>query len=141
MSQTKDLVGRTMIVTGANTGIGGVTAESLCRRGARVHLAMAERAPRPDWRWLHVDHAGTLAQALGDARLEALVLAYEALRDADFGEDDDALERVDKALALAQEGRGGERRAAGVGRRAGGLVAARRAASPDEPDPYSSEGP
>lgn len=35
----QDLAGRTFIVTGANTGLGRVTAEALCLRGARVHLA------------------------------------------------------------------------------------------------------
>lgn len=48
MSQTRDLVGRTMIVTGANTGLGRVTAEQLCARGARVHLAgRSEEKTRP----------------------------------------------------------------------------------------------
>ena len=69
---------------------------------ARVHLAMADKAPRPDWRWLHVEHAASLARALGDARLDALVMAHEALRDAEFGEDEDALERVEAALVAAE---------------------------------------
>jgi len=100
-----------------------LAAKGRVRALARVHLALAESAPRPDWRWLHVDHAGSLAWALGDARLEALVLAHEALRDADFGEDDDALERVDKALALAREI--GEPRAITLAERARERVAAR----------------
>ena len=40
----RDLVGKTIIVTGANTGIGRVTAETLARRGARVHLACRSEA-------------------------------------------------------------------------------------------------
>jgi dehydrogenase/reductase SDR family protein 13 len=48
MSTTQDLAGRTMIVTGANTGLGRVTAESLCGRGARVYLAgRSEEKTRP----------------------------------------------------------------------------------------------
>lgn len=34
-----DLAGKTMLVTGASAGIGLATAEALCARGARVHLA------------------------------------------------------------------------------------------------------
>ncbi len=44
----RDLAGKVFLVTGANTGIGRVTAEELGRRGARVHLASrSEEKTRP----------------------------------------------------------------------------------------------
>ena len=68
---------------------------------AYLHLALAASAPRVDLRAAHLAHAETLAGALGDRRLAVWVAASEAALDADLGEDDDALERADWALAEA----------------------------------------
>src|SRR5579875_716374 len=38
-TESRDLAGRTFLVTGGNTGIGRTTAAALAQRGARVHVA------------------------------------------------------------------------------------------------------
>ena len=53
---------------------------------AMTHLGLADVAPRPDWAAVHIEHAASLAMGLGDVRLSALVRAYEARREAGFGE-------------------------------------------------------
>src|SRR5262245_37527212 len=46
--EDRDLAGKTFLVTGANTGIGRVTAETLARRGGKVFLACrSEDKTRP----------------------------------------------------------------------------------------------
>lgn len=64
----KDLAGKVMLVTGANTGIGRVTAEVLASRGARVILACrSEEKTRPV--------LAAITEAGGDASFVQLDLA------------------------------------------------------------------
>ena len=79
-------------------------ADELARKGRAAdlvvtHLALADAAPRADWRVVHIEHAGSLALGLDDPDLNALVRAYEAQRDAELGEHDDAREAAITALA------------------------------------------
>lgn len=68
MADSNDLAGRTAIVTGANTGIGRVSAEALAQRGARVFLACrSEEKTRPVLE--------SIRAAGGDAEFLALDLA------------------------------------------------------------------
>lgn len=63
---TQDLAGRTMMVTGATAGIGRATAEALCARGARVHLACRSvdktRPLLDELRQKHGDRAAEILQ-------------------------------------------------------------------------------
>jgi len=67
MSQ-KDLAGKVALVTGANTGIGRVTAEALASRGARVLLACRSQEKAEPVR-------SAIAAAGGDAEFIAVDLA------------------------------------------------------------------
>lgn len=83
-------------------------AHELATRGlaaelAMTHLALSAYAPRSDWRALHVEHAASLAMGLGDPRLAALTRAYEAERDLDFGEIEEAREAADEALEAGHQ--------------------------------------
>jgi len=66
---------------------------------ALTHLSLSKASPRSDWRAVHVEHAAALAFGLDDPRLSALVRAFEAERDLDFGELEDALEAARAAVA------------------------------------------
>lgn len=66
---------------------------------AVAHLALSRASPRSDWRAVHIEHAAALAFGLDDPRLAALVRAFEAERELDFGEREDALEAARAALA------------------------------------------
>lgn len=66
---------------------------------ALTHLSLSRASPRSDWRAVHVEHAAALAFGLGDPRLAALVRAFEAERELDFGELEDALEAARAAIA------------------------------------------
>jgi|GEM_PF-2703256 len=67
---------------------------------ARAQLALAETAERVDLRVGLVEAAQALAHALGDRVLTALVEVFLARLDADFGEAEDAVERVAEVLSL-----------------------------------------
>ncbi|MFT7583339.1 MAG: hypothetical protein ACI9MR_005026, partial [Myxococcota bacterium] len=53
---------------------------------AHTHLLMAQVSPRVDFRVTHVEHAGSLFEALGDARSHTLAAAWEAQVEAELGE-------------------------------------------------------
>lgn len=78
-----------------------LAARGLAAELAMTHLGLADVAPRPDWAAVHIEHAASLAMGLGDVRLSALVRAYEARREAGFGEWEDALEAANAAIELA----------------------------------------
>lgn len=53
---------------------------------AKTHLLMAQASPRVDFRVTHVEHAGSLFEALGDLRSKTLADAWEAQVEAELGE-------------------------------------------------------
>lgn len=76
----RDLEGKVAIVTGANTGIGEVTAAELARRGARVYLACrSEEKTRPVLEKLRAESGERSAEflALDLASLESVRSAAE----------------------------------------------------------------
>ena len=83
-----DVSGRTIVVTGSNTGIGRVTAEELARKGARVILACrSEEKTRPVIESIRAagGKAEFLALDLGD--LESVRRAAKTLLDKDEATD------------------------------------------------------
>ncbi len=77
---TRPLAGRTIVVSGASSGIGAATADRLRAAGATVH-GLARRTPAGQ-AWLHrcdVTSPGQVAEAVetiaGQAGLDAIVLA------------------------------------------------------------------
>jgi NAD(P)-dependent dehydrogenase (short-subunit alcohol dehydrogenase family) len=83
-----DVSGRTIVVTGSNTGIGRVTAEELARKGARVILACrSEEKTRPVIEGIRAagGKAEFLALDLGD--LDSVRRAAKTLLDRDEATD------------------------------------------------------
>jgi retinol dehydrogenase 12 len=75
---THDLTGRITLVTGANTGIGRVTAETLARRGAKVYLASrSEEKTRPIVEGIRAKGGAAEFLALDLADLDAVRSAAE----------------------------------------------------------------
>ena len=56
---------RTLLITGANTGIGAAAAAQLAKPGVRMILARRAEAPSP------LAHREDLARALGDDSVDA----------------------------------------------------------------------
>jgi NAD(P)-dependent dehydrogenase (short-subunit alcohol dehydrogenase family) len=81
MTHTQDLAGKTVMITGATAGIGKATAEALCARGARVHLACrSEEKTRPLLEALQHKH-GARAAAFLSLDLASLASVRTAARE------------------------------------------------------------
>jgi NAD(P)-dependent dehydrogenase (short-subunit alcohol dehydrogenase family) len=76
----KDLSGKNIVVTGANTGIGQATAEILARRGARVVLACrSEEKTRPVLEGIRAEGGEAAFLSLDLASLDSVRAAADAL--------------------------------------------------------------